>query len=167
MLRKKEYREGISRGVSVHHQVQKKERISCGERHRINMSSMDLKSIRVIEFTGKTSDWEGWSEKFKARAKRKKYKNMLIDRETIPTESKYQGAIARPDTADSKDIKKRSELNEEAFEDSILSINHMTKQGKVTFSLVKNCKSSDYPEGNCKLAWPQNPKTPCTFADLI
>ena len=117
------------------------------------MSSMDLKSICVIGFIGKTSDWEGWSEKFKARAKRKGYKNMLIGREMIPTESEYQGAIARPDTADSKDIKKRSELNEEAFEDSILSINHMTKQGKVTFSLVKNCKSSDYPEGNCKLAW--------------
>jgi transposase InsO family protein len=32
---------------------------------------MDLKSIRVIEFTGKTSDWEGWSEKFKAKANQK------------------------------------------------------------------------------------------------
>ena len=78
---------------------------------------------------------------------------MLIGRETILTESEYQGAIARPDAADSKDIKKRSELNKQAFEDIILSINHMTKQGKVAFSLVKNCKSSDYPEGNCKLAW--------------
>lgn len=34
-----------------------------------------------------------------------------------------------------------------------MSINHGTKQGKVAFSLVKNCKSSNYPEGNCKLAW--------------
>ena len=31
----------------------------------------DLKSIRVIEFSGRTTDWEGWSEKFLARAKRK------------------------------------------------------------------------------------------------
>jgi hypothetical protein len=34
-----------------------------------------------------------------------------------------------------------------------LSIDHGTKQGKVAFSLIKNCKSSDYLEGNCKLAW--------------
>ena len=51
---------------------------------------MDLKSIRVIGFIGKTSDWEGWSEKFKARAKRKGYMNMMIGREKNPTESEYQ-----------------------------------------------------------------------------
>ena len=40
--------------------------------------STDLKSNRVIEFMGKTSNWEGWSEKFKARAKRKGYKKLLL-----------------------------------------------------------------------------------------
>ena len=48
---------------------------------------------------------------------------------------------------------KLEDANKEAFEDVILSINHTTKQGKVASSLVKNCKTSDYPEGNCKLAW--------------
>ena len=40
--------------------------------------STELKSIRVLEFDGKESSWEGWSEKFKARAKRKGYKDMLL-----------------------------------------------------------------------------------------
>ena len=34
-----------------------------------------------------------------------------------------------------------------------MSINHTTREGKIAFSLIKNCKTSDYPEGNCKLAW--------------
>ena len=35
----------------------------------------------------------------------------------------------------------------------ILSINHQTNRGKIAFRLVKNGKTSKYPEGNCKLAW--------------
>ena len=112
----------------------------------------DLKSIRVIEFSGRTTDWEGWSEKFLARAKRKGYKKLLIGKETVPKVSAYAEAEGKDD-ATSKKIVKLGESNEEAFEDVILSINHTTKQGKVAFSLVKNCKTSDYPEGNCKLAW--------------
>ena len=34
-----------------------------------------------------------------------------------------------------------------------MSIDHTTKQGKVAFSLIKNCKTAKYPEGICKLAW--------------
>ena len=49
--------------------------------------STELKSIRVLEFDGKESSWEGWSEKFKARAKRKGYKGMLLGKVKIPTDS--------------------------------------------------------------------------------
>ena len=109
--------------------------------------STELKSIRVLEFDGKESSWEGWSEKFKARAKCKGYKDMLLGKVKIPTDSEYQAATSNAD------IKKLVELNEEAYEDIILSISHSTKQGKIAFSLVKNCKTIEYPEGNCKLAW--------------
>ena len=118
------------------------------------MTKSGIKSIRVLEFNGKASDWEGWSEKFKARAKRKGYKDLLLGKKNIPTDSEYQQALAvSPGTPTSKQTKVLAELNEEAYEDIILSIDHGTKQGKVAFSLIKNCKSSDYPEGNCKLAW--------------
>ena len=114
--------------------------------------STDLKSIRVIEFTGKTSDWEGWSEKFKARAKRKGYKQLLLGKKKVPTQDEAELA-ALGSTSEDKATAKLAELNEEAFEDIILSINHTSKQGKIAFSLVKNCKTTEYPEGNCKLAW--------------
>jgi len=51
-----------------------------------------------------------------------------------------------------KKILKLGELNELAYEDIVLSIIHTTSSGKVAFRLIKNCKSDDFPEGNCKLA---------------
>ena len=38
------------------------------------------------------------------------------------------------------------------FEDIVLSINATTAKDKVAFSLVKSCKSDDFPNGNCRLA---------------
>ena len=111
--------------------------------------SKDIKSIRVIEFSGKTSDWEGWSEKFLARGKRKEYKKILLGKVRVPTQSEYEKAIED----NNKEKIKIGDLNEEAFEDIILSINHTSNEGKVAFSLVRNCKTDEYPEGNCKLAW--------------
>ena len=37
----------------------------------------DKKTIRVISFSGKKSEWPIWEEKFLARAARKKYKDVL------------------------------------------------------------------------------------------
>ena len=48
----------------------------------------DMKSIRVINFSGRTSDWEGWSKKILARSKRKFYKKLLIGKETEESDFK-------------------------------------------------------------------------------
>ena len=78
-----------------------------------------MKSIRVLEFTGKITDWEGWSVKFLARGKRLGYKKLLLGKEKIPTESEYQKAVMEND----KNTTKRAELNEQAYGDIILSVN--------------------------------------------
>ncbi len=57
----------------------------------------DLKSICVLEFTRKITDWEGWSAKFLARGKRLGYKKLLLGREKIPTESEYVKALVDKD----------------------------------------------------------------------
>ena len=112
----------------------------------------ELKSICVLNFSGRTADWEGWSEKFLARSKRRGYKRLLIGKDTVPTAEDYESAVAKNDKSRDNMIK-LNDANKEAFEDIILSIDHTSKQGKVAFSLVKNCKTAKYPEGNCKLAW--------------
>ena len=112
----------------------------------------ELKSNRVLNYDGSHEHWEGWSEKTLARGKRKGYKKLLTGRVKIPTASEYELALLGSSDED-QEIVRLAELNEEAYEDIILSIDHTTKQGKVAFSLVKNCKTAEFPEGNCKLAW--------------
>ncbi len=80
----------------------------------------DLKSIQLLVFYGKTSDWEGWSKKFLARGKRLGYKKLLLGRDKIPTETEYQQAL----TSNEKDYMKHLESNEQAYEKIILSINY-------------------------------------------
>lgn len=109
----------------------------------------DLKSIHVLEFTVKITNWEGWSAKFLSRGKRLGYKKLLMGKEKIPTEREYTKAVVNKDQPTVKCV----ELSEPAYEDIFLSINHTSGQGKVAFSLVKNCVSDEYPEGNFKLAW--------------
>ena len=115
------------------------------------MSTVDEKSIKVIEFTGK--DFKIWSRKFCARANRKGYLTLLRGTQRIPTLSEYIAAEASPSDATNKITIKLWKLNELAFEDIILSINHTTNQGKTAFHLVDNSITSDQPDGNCKVAW--------------
>ena len=69
----------------------------------------------------------------------------------IPT--KMSTRILEGDTDLDKKIIKLGELNELAYEDLILSINNSASVEKVAFGLVKNAKSEDFLEENCKVAW--------------
>ena len=51
------------------------------------MSSLEQKSIKIIEFMGKEKDWKIWSRKFLAQANKKGYKKLLSGAKAIPTES--------------------------------------------------------------------------------
>ena len=58
---------------------------------------LDLKSIRVISVSGKTTDQEGQSEMFLARAKRQGYGKFLAGKETVSTSEEYDDAVAESD----------------------------------------------------------------------
>ena len=66
-------------------------------------------------------------------------------------------------------IIKINEFNALACEDLILSIYSSSSVGKVTFRLVKNEKSEDYLEGNCKVAWDRmlSKNAPHTASSLV
>ena len=120
------------------------------------------KSIRILEFSGKNGHWDGWSEKFLAKAEFSGYRKLLLCKkkksgfDVVPTEKEYDKANEKNDDklkAQDKKIIKLAELNRKAFMELILLIDHKIDRGKVAFRLVKNCKTSKYPKGNCKLAW--------------
>ena len=98
----------------------------------------DEKSIRIIEFSGKQSDWDGWSEKFLAKAEHKGYRKLLLCKKSksgfdiVPTESEYDAAEAKTSKdADDKKIIALAKLNRLAFMDLILSIDHKSSRGKL------------------------------------
>ena len=74
----------------------------------------------------------------------------IVDK--ITTQDEYENTM-EGDTDLDKKIVKLDELNELAYEDLILSINASSSVGKVAFNLVKDVKSADFQEGNCKIVW--------------
>lgn len=68
------------------------------------------KSIRIIEFSGKKSDYDGWREKFLAKAEYKGYRKLLLCKkdkvgyDRIPTEEEYDEAMDKS-TKDASDKK--------------------------------------------------------------
>ena len=114
------------------------------------MSTVDKKSIKVIEFSGK--DFKIRSRKFCAQANRKGYLTLLRGIQTIHTIDQYMAAEADPSDASNKSIIKLWKLNELAFENVILSINHTTNQGKTACHLADDSITPEQPDGNCKIA---------------
>ena len=120
------------------------------------------KAIRIIEFSGEPSEWDGWKEKFLAKAEMRGYRKLLLCKrndanfDVVPKESVYSAVLEKDEekrTSTEKKIVELGQLNQKGFTELILSIDHKLRHGKVAFRLVKNSKSGDYPEGNCKVAW--------------
>ena len=72
---------------------------------------------------------------------------LLLGTEKVRMQEQIDLAKSSSSSADKKIIK-LGELNELAYKDIVLSINR-----KVAFNLIKNCKSKEFPKGNCRLAW--------------
>ena len=114
---------------------------STGHHEMSSSKSTHLKKILFLDFDGKANNWEGWSEKFLARAKRKGYKELLMGTKAIPTKD----ALAA-DQVDPKDVE-IGDLNEEAFEDIILSIDHSKPTAKIAFPWSGTARILTFPKG--------------------
>ena len=112
------------------------------------------KTIRILEFSGKKSDWKIWSRKFLAKGNLRGYKNLVVGTTKVPTSSAYETACGQsnPTPAHTKIIE-TYKLSIKAFEDLILSINGETKAGRVAFDLVDQCCIDANPDGDPSLAW--------------
>ena len=118
------------------------------------------KAIRVVVWSGKTSDYEGWSEKHLTKAEHKGYCKLLLCKkdwegfDEVPTEKEVEDIESKvsKEEADKKIIK-LDRLNKQAFMDLVPSINTTTTNGRTAFRLVEKCKTSEYPERNSKIVW--------------
>ena len=113
--------------------------------------SDEVKVTKIITFSGKKTEWPLWSEKFKARATRKGYKDILLGKELVPDDSVDVEKIE--DVTERKKNQKLRELNEEAYEDLVLSVNGETEVGRAVFQLIRGSKSNEFKEGSAREAW--------------
>ena len=88
----------------------------------------EIKSIRIIPFSGKSEDWNRWSKTFLATATAKGYREVL----------KPSDPAKKADP----------ELNVQVYNDLILSC-----QEDVTFGIIDESVSTDFPNGDARLAW--------------
>ena len=103
-------------------------------------------SIKVIVFSGKIKDWSVWEEKYLAKSQKKGYKAIFTGKVKVTKEEENETAEEK------KKREKIEETNEDAFSDLILSFAD-TEAGNVAFSIVRNAKTKDLPDGDAFLAW--------------
>ena len=102
------------------------------------------KSYRVLPFSGKHDDWHMWSRKFLARAKLKKYKDVLTGLEEVP------GIDEEIDvTTKGGKIKTLARTaNDIAYNNLLLSCSD-----EVSFGAVDEALTIKLPDGDAAKAW--------------
>ena len=102
------------------------------------------KTLRLPQFSGRNEDWPIWSEKFKIRARRKGYKDLMLGVTPIPKDSERNV---------DQDIAKLLDLNQLAYEEIEMGIDTSKRSGRVAFDHIGMAKTRENPEGNCHEAW--------------
>ena len=92
------------------------------------MSIDKVRTIRVLEFSGKDEDWNRWSKTFLATAKHKEFSNALM---------KMAGGKAPT-----------AEENTQAYNELLFSC-----RDNVTFGIIDEATSKMFPEGDGRVAW--------------
>ena len=102
------------------------------------------KAIRVISFTGKLEDWRMWSRKFLARARVKKYKEVLMGTQKVPSHDEDLDL-----TTEAGKVKQKARTNNDnAYNDLLLSC-----ADEVSFGAVDEAVTDELPDGDACLAW--------------
>ena len=102
------------------------------------------KAIRVLPFDGKRSSWTMWEAKYKARAKKNKFLDVMLGNTTVPDAT---AVIDISNDAGKSQLRAR-EANDEGYNDLLLSM-----EEEVAFGLVNEAKTTALPDGCLKTAW--------------
>ena len=100
--------------------------------------------IRVLQFSGKESEWNMWSKKFLATARKRGYKSILENKEKLPDASEDIDVS----TAEGLAKTKVREANENAYTDLMLAC-----VDDISFGIVEMSVTVEQPEGDARLAW--------------
>ena len=108
------------------------------------MSITNEKSIRTIQFSGKTKDWKMWSKKFLALSGKREYKAILSGTTKPPSDSE----ILDLSTDAGKTKLAARKANDNAYHDLVLA-----NQTKIAFNIVDKSVSTYLPGEDAFMAW--------------
>ena len=108
--------------------------------------SDEMKSVKVLEFSGKEADWDMWSRKFLAIAAIRRYKDVLLKVVKTPAHDFDFSTIT--DDADREIQKKIVEQNNNAYRDLLLYMKEQTE-----FNIISQAISTELPDGDASMAW--------------
>ena len=108
------------------------------------MSATNERSIRTIQFSGKTKDWRMWSKQFLALSGKREYKDILLGTVSPPPDSDVLDLST--DAGKAKLAARKA--NDNAYHDLILA-----NQTKVAFNIIDKSISTDLPNGYAFAAW--------------
>ena len=120
------------------------------------------KSYCILPFSGKHDDWRMWSRKFLARAKMKKYKDVLTGLEEVPMFDEEIDSATK--VGKIKSLARSA--NDTAYNDLLLSCSD-----EVSFGAVDEALTSKLPDGDAAKAWNNlvakfEPKTSASLVQL-
>ena len=109
----------------------------------------NLKTIRVLTFSSKQQDWDEWSQKFLSMALERGYRDIIEDKERLPTESLKNDNSGNYQLNESErnDLKRKRKANVRGYRDLQLACKHLA------FQLVSIAKMKILPNGCLKTAW--------------
>ena len=108
------------------------------------MSTTNEKSIRTIQFSGKTKDWRMWSKQFLALSGKREYKDILLG--TASPTPDIDVLDLSTDAGKTKLAARKA--NDNAYHDLILA-----NQTKVAFNIIDKSISTDLPNGYAFADW--------------
>ena len=119
-----------------------------------------MKSIKIVEFNDKESEYRMWARKFMSVATTRGYRDVLLGKTVVPPQDEVLDESA---PSDKIKLKGRKE-NDKAYNDLILACS-----GEIGFAIVDESVTKDLPDGDAELAWRELQRRfePDTSADKV
>ena len=108
------------------------------------MSDSILKSVKVIKFNGKQSDWRTWSAKFMPFATSQEFEDILTGDIVVPNDN----AMINVNTKEGKRQLKLRQKNQEAYTALMMSM-----MDSVCIGAVEAAKTDTFKKGDARQAW--------------
>ena len=104
------------------------------------LTMSDEKSIRVISFDGKITEFRQWKVKFMAKASHGGYRGLLLGSETAPNENE----VFDKTTEEGKEKQRLRDANTKAFSALALACNG------AAFGCIEAGMTNDFPNGSAR-----------------